>query len=97
MEFSAEGGAHALRRQQLSALMDGDLAPPAVVPLVAAWRDEADLQASWQLYSLVGDVLRSEELARSPQADTQFLSALRTRLQAAAQVRRWPRPGWRGM
>lgn len=91
------------RRECLSALMDGDA--QALAAACAAWRDDADARAQWHAYHLIGDVLRSEELAQSPAADARFLSALRVRLSAepvvlapaarsvtAAPRRRWLAP-----
>jgi sigma-E factor negative regulatory protein RseA len=87
------------RRECLSALMDGDA--QALGAACAAWREDADARGQWHAYHLIGDVLRSEELAQSPAADASFLSALRARLaaepvvlapasrSAAAPRRRW--------
>jgi len=90
------------RRECLSALMDGDA--QALAAACAAWRDDADARRQWHAYHLIGDVLRSDELARCPSADASFLSALRVRLvaepvvlapsplPAAAARRRWLGP-----
>lgn len=66
------------RRECLSALMDGDA--QALVDGCTAWREDADARAQWHAYHLIGDVLRSEELARRPDTDAVFLGALRVRL-----------------
>ncbi|MDH4393923.1 MAG: sigma-E factor negative regulatory protein [Aquabacterium sp.] len=68
------------RRQQLSSLMDGDLAPADVVSACASWRHDADTRRDWHAYHLIGDVLRSDDLASQPARDAAFLSALRQRL-----------------
>lgn len=65
----------------LSALMDGELDDPQVAAACAAWRRDARQQARWHTYHLVGDVLRSDELARPPERDEAFLAALRSRLE----------------
>lgn len=65
----------------LSALMDGELDDPQVAAACAIWRRDAQQQARWHAYHLVGDVLRSEELARSPARDDAFLAAVRSRLE----------------
>ncbi|MCK6426343.1 MAG: sigma-E factor negative regulatory protein [Burkholderiaceae bacterium] len=65
----------------LSALMDGELDDPQVAAACAAWRRDARQQARWHAYHLVGDVLRSDELARPPERDEAFLAALRSRLE----------------
>lgn len=65
------------RREQLSALADGQLQGAELADaLDYAAQDEA--MATWQLYHLVGDVLRSSELAKP--VDTDFMSRLRTEL-----------------
>jgi sigma-E factor negative regulatory protein RseA len=88
------------RHECLSALMDGDA--QALSAACAAWRNDADARGHWHAYHLIGDVLRSDELARLPAADARFLSVLRERLAAepvvlapspqAAPRRRWLAP-----
>lgn len=65
-------------RLWLSALADGD--PHAAQQACAAWRDDADARRAWHTYHLIGDVLRSDELARAPTRDADFLHGLRARL-----------------
>lgn len=66
-----------LRREQLSALMDGELDGEAWDgTLNYAAAEEG--QACWQLYHLVGDVLRSPELAQAP--SPAFMARLRDEL-----------------
>jgi sigma-E factor negative regulatory protein RseA len=72
------------RHECLSALMDGDA--QALTAACAAWRSDADARGQWHAYHLIGDVLRSEELARPPAADASFLSVLRVRLAAEPVV-----------
>lgn len=72
------------RREVLSALMDGDA--QALAAGCAAWRDDAEARGQWHAYHLIGDVLRSEELARPPSADAHFLHTLRLRLAAEPVV-----------
>src|SRR5688572_14499694 len=96
---------HALNEQSfpeedLSALMDGEL--DAAESACARWRDDPELRSRWHAYHLIGDVLRSEELASSRGRDAKFLSDLRLRLadepvvlapEAAARPRRsWMAP-----
>ena len=65
------------QRERLSALADGELEGAELADALAyAGRDEA--MADWQLYHLVGDVLRSSELAQP--VDTGFMNRLRTEL-----------------
>jgi sigma-E factor negative regulatory protein RseA len=69
-------------KERLSALADGELDPAASATSCAAWaRDEA-LRADWHAWHLIGDVLRSEDLAASPQRDRDFCAKLRSRLQS---------------
>lgn len=67
-------------RQALSSLMDSDLAPDQLPGVVAAWQLDADQRAAWHCYHLIGDVLRSDELARPATRDAAMLAALRVRL-----------------
>lgn len=68
---------HMDKREQISALADGQLQGAELADALAyAGEDEA--MATWQLYHLVGDVLRSPELAQP--VDTGFMGRLRTEL-----------------
>ena len=67
-------------RQALSSLMDGDLPAGEVAGLVARFSDDGAIRADWHAYHLIGDVLRSDDLAAVPERDAGFLQALRTRL-----------------
>ena len=67
-------------RQVLSSLMDCDLAPDQLPQVVASWQQDAEQRATWHCYHLIGDVLRSEELARPASRDAAMLLALRARL-----------------
>lgn len=67
-------------RQRLSQLMDSDLAPEQLPQVVASWQQDADERATWHCYHLIGDVLRSDELARPATRDAAMLLALRARL-----------------
>ena len=66
------------QKEMLSALADGQLSGDALVQaLDFAAQDEG--RATWQIYQLVGDVLRSPELAR-PADNGDFLARLRSQL-----------------
>jgi len=67
-------------REHLSALVDGELKPGDAARACAAWRDDASCRATWHTYHLIGDALRSDDLASDGQHDAQFLKALRERL-----------------
>jgi sigma-E factor negative regulatory protein RseA len=67
-------------RRILSALADGDATDSEAARAFQAWREDPDARATWHGYQLIGDVLRSEDLASAPRADEAFLVALRARL-----------------
>ena len=71
-------------RRSLSVLMDGeaagDPASGSVEQVCAYWGQDADARATWHAYHLIGDVLRSDELALAPARDEAFLQALRLKL-----------------
>ena len=71
---------HAAALERLSALLDGELDDDAVGPTCAQWRDSSESRASWHAYHLIGDVLRSDDLACDPGSDAAFLRAFRARL-----------------
>jgi len=71
-------------RQWLSALADGDA--DAVEDACRLWRDDPAARQAWHAYHLIGDVLRSDELARAPARDAAFLAGLRERLSAEPVV-----------
>lgn len=73
----AEPSAEDLRRC-LSALADGD--GTALARACSSWRDDAGARETWHAYHLIGDVLRSEDLAHAPERDEAFLAGLRQRL-----------------
>jgi sigma-E factor negative regulatory protein RseA len=82
------------RRQLMSALADGEATAAEVGQAVQAWRDDSQARDDWATYQLIGDALRSDDLAQ-PASSDRFLSKLRDRLaqepvvlapQAAAQV-----------
>ena len=68
--------------QALSALADGELDSRAVAAACTGWRDVAELRDAWHTYHLIGDVLRSDDLASSAARDVRFLQAVRDRLAA---------------
>lgn len=76
-------------RLWLSALIDGDGA--ATERACGLWRDEAEMRKTWHAYQLIGDVMRSEELAQPAARDAAFLAGIRQRL-AAEPVLLAPQP-----
>jgi sigma-E factor negative regulatory protein RseA len=69
-------------RQSMSALMDGRLDDASLDSAVSAWRSDAKARECWHAYHLIGDVLRSDELAAEPSRDEAFLASLRNKLAA---------------
>lgn len=69
-------------RQGLSELMDGHADASQAEAACGVWRSNPHARECWHTYHLIGDVLRSDELAHSPQRDAAFLSTLRSRLAA---------------
>jgi sigma-E factor negative regulatory protein RseA len=65
--------------EELSAFSDGQLEPASAARVAAKWRDSEDARKAWHAYHLIGDVLRSEDLADATR-DEAFLLALRGRL-----------------
>lgn len=74
------------RRLQLSALMDGEADVPSTAQLCAIWRDDADSRQTWHAWHLIGDVLRSDDLASQGRRDAVFVASLRERLRAEPVV-----------
>ncbi len=66
--------------ERLSALVDGETDGAASDAACAGWRADAELRRTWHAWQLIGDVLRSEDLASSASRDHRFLVALRVRL-----------------
>jgi sigma-E factor negative regulatory protein RseA len=65
---------------ELSSLMDGELDASAVSRACGQWRDDPEVRARWHIYHVIGDVLRSDELASDGGHDAAFLAAFRQRL-----------------
>lgn len=73
-----------IQREQLSALVDGEASEPQL-QAVLAYAESDEGQQSWRMYHLIGDVLRSPELAHHSQHDV--LSGVRAFMASE------PRPG----
>ena len=72
--------------ERLSALVDGELDADATTQACALWRESVVSRATWHAYQLIGDVLRSDDLARDPVRDAVFMRALSARLAAEPAV-----------
>lgn len=66
--------------EEFSALVDGELSTDGVARACASWRSDARSRQTWHAYHLIGDVLRSDDLATRPARDADFLNRLRERL-----------------
>lgn len=77
---SGDSGDAQRLRQCLSAVADGQARDDEVSLACAAWRNDAQARADWHAYALIGDVLRSDDLARDADADRAFLARLRDRM-----------------
>jgi sigma-E factor negative regulatory protein RseA len=66
-------------REALSALADGEAQPQEVARACGAWKDQPEARATWHAYQLIGDVMRSEDLAETSRGDA-FLQSFRERL-----------------
>lgn len=73
-------------RELLSRLADGDCDGHVTPAACAHWEASAEWRQTWHRYHLIGDVLRSEELSRSPARDAAFLADLRQRLAAEPAI-----------
>lgn len=72
--------------ERLSALVDGELDRNDADRACDSWRDDAAARGSWHTYQLIGDVLRSDDLASDASHDASFLTTLRERLAAEPVV-----------
>jgi sigma-E factor negative regulatory protein RseA len=72
----------------LSSMVDGEAAAQTQQRCLDLWASDAQARQRWRDYQLIGDVLRSQELACSGAHDAAFLQALRTRLKNEPAVLR---------
>lgn len=79
----------------LSVLCDGEAGDRQIDIALAAWSSDAVSRQAWQDWHLIGDALRSDELAQPGASDEAFLAGLRVRIAADAAPSRGRRgPGW---
>jgi sigma-E factor negative regulatory protein RseA len=64
----------------LSALADGEAVESECVAAFLAWREDADVRATWHAYHLIGDILRSDDLASPADRGCRLLQGVRARL-----------------
>ena len=78
--MSVEHEVNTVALERLSALVDGEIDGDAAAQACTHWRENGSSRSSWHAYQLIGDVLRSDDLATDPARDAAFLVALRLRL-----------------
>jgi sigma-E factor negative regulatory protein RseA len=74
------------QRLLLSALMDGEADAEGTERACRHWRDDPAVRADWHAWHLIGDVLRSDDLAAPAPHDARFMASLRERLAAEPVV-----------
>jgi len=67
--------------EALSAMADNEATEREVNRACAAWREQPAARDRWNSYHLIGDVMRSDGLARAASSDADFLAAVRGRLE----------------
>lgn len=72
------------RRELMSSLADGEVDSAAAA--CALWATDPDARQAWHAYHLIGDLLRSDDLAAAGGHDESFLLTLRGRLAAEPVV-----------
>lgn len=87
-------------RQSVSSVMDGAASSEELASASEAWGTDGRMRQCWHTYHLIGDVLRSDELAVGSDHDAEFLRKLRARLAdepvALAERRRTIGRAWTG-
>jgi sigma-E factor negative regulatory protein RseA len=78
IDMSIESENRSSTLETLSAMADGEVDSTAAAQACAAWRDDSSARYAWHSYHLIGDVLRSEDLAIAQ--DASLLTTLRMRL-----------------
>lgn len=72
--------------EELSALLDGELQGGPVERICSEWRTDVRSRDTWHAYTLIGDVMRCEDLAHSCSSDERFLRDFRKRMAAEPVV-----------
>lgn len=67
-------------RERLSALLDGELDEADTREACRGWQRDAGCRQDWHAWHVIGDVLRSDDLAVGAADDAAFLTRLRTSL-----------------
>ncbi len=91
-EKRTEADASGRWSEALSDLADGRASVQQVRALGLAWKDQPELRREWHAIHLIGDSLRSAELANETRPAADFLAAVRARLSQEPlpiRPRRW--------
>lgn len=72
--------------QRLSCLLDGEQDALSAEDACLAWHERTDCRSTWHRWHLIGDVMRSGELASMPVRDDALLARVRERLAAEPVV-----------
>ena len=84
VSMQSQAGSHG---ERLSAFVDGELFGEEHLNLDKFLADlDGDDRAAWSSYHLIGDALRSDDLAVSPARSSAFLSAFAARLESEPHV-----------
>jgi sigma-E factor negative regulatory protein RseA len=75
-----------LNPEAWSALVDGEATDSEVHAALSAWRRSPQSESTWHRYHLIGDTLRSSDLASPRDRDARLLAAVRARLAAEPVV-----------
>ena len=88
MTTGSEGSA--FERERLSALVDGEADAAGSRASCAHWQASAEARGDWHAWQLIGDVLRSDELASDAGHDAALATVYRvlSSLEAAGLVSR---------
>ena len=71
---------HHEHHEHLSAFIDGEVEDAGTDRCCTHWREQAEARQRWHEWHLIGDVLRSEELACGATRSAKFLAQVRSRL-----------------
>ena len=75
-------------QEMISALADGQLRGESLERVIQTVATDAQARISWHTYHLIGDVLRSGDLARGT-APARFLAGFQVRLERQRCPQRW--------
>lgn len=77
---------HIERRLRTSAMVDGEVSPEEARQWLQDWSRDERAREDWHTFHLIGDVLRSDEMARTASHDQALLQRVQQALQAEPVV-----------